>query len=147
MRTTKCSTLPCNKGTGCSETPAQSVRPRGSRRPTGILTLSLFTLLLAHLFLSPIGFGQTGTQDRSQDQDQDGWQFTVAPYLIFPWMDGKLAVRGREIDVDVSAGEIFDNLQFGAMGYLEAQKGKRGVAMSFIWPWGPPWRGFLPMLT
>jgi hypothetical protein len=63
----------------------------------------------------------------------DEWKFKLAPYLIFPWMDGKAAVRGREVDVNVSAGDIFSNLQFGGMGYFEARKGAWGFGVDAIY--------------
>jgi hypothetical protein len=42
-------------------------------------------------------------------------------------------VRGVDVDVDVSASDIFSNLQFGAMGYVVARKGDWGVGGDFIW--------------
>ena len=56
----------------------------------------------------------------AQDAPPDGgWAFVVAPYLLFPHMDGSVAVQGIPVEVDVGPGEIFDNLDFGAMLYLE----------------------------
>jgi hypothetical protein len=63
----------------------------------------------------------------------DDWKFTVAPYLMMPWMDGEVAVRGREVKVDVAPSEIFSNLQFGAMGYFEARKSKWGVGVDAVY--------------
>jgi hypothetical protein len=48
-------------------------------------------------------------------------------------MSGTTAVRGREVDVDVSASDIFSNLQFGAMGLVVARKGKWGLGGDAIW--------------
>jgi hypothetical protein len=48
-------------------------------------------------------------------------------------MSGTTAVRGREVDVDVSASDIFSNLQFGAMGLVIARKGKWGLGGDAIW--------------
>ena len=59
----------------------------------------------------------------------DRWEYVVAPYLIFASMDGTSAVRGREVEVDVSPSDIFENLQFGAMGYLGARKGNWGFGV------------------
>ncbi len=70
--------------------------------------------------------GSTGTSS-------DGWKFTAAPYLLIPWMDGKVAVRGRDHEVDVSPGAIFGNLQFGAMGYFEARKGSWGTGIDAVY--------------
>ncbi len=51
--------------------------------------------------------------------DADGWNFIVAPYLLFPHMSGDVAVRSIPAEVDVGPSDIFDNLDFGAMLFLE----------------------------
>ena len=63
----------------------------------------------------------------------DGWKFTVAPYLLIPWMNSTVAVRGRDHEVDVSPGSIFENLQFGAMGYFEGRKGSWGTGVDAVY--------------
>jgi hypothetical protein len=63
----------------------------------------------------------------------DKWDVTVAPYFMGAAMSGTTAVRGREVDVDVSASDIFSNLQFGAMGLVVARKGKWGLGGDAIW--------------
>ena len=63
----------------------------------------------------------------------DKWDVTVAPYFMGAAMSGTTAVRGREVEVDVSASDIFSNLQFGAMGLVVARKGKWGLGGDAIW--------------
>ena len=63
----------------------------------------------------------------------DEWQFTLAPYLMVPWMNGETAVRGKEVEVDVGPSQIFSNLQFGVMGYFEARKSKWGVGVDAVY--------------
>jgi hypothetical protein len=63
----------------------------------------------------------------------DEWQVYVAPYLMGAGMNGVTAVRGAEVDVDLSASDIFSNLQFGAMGLIVARKGGWGVGADLIW--------------
>ena len=63
----------------------------------------------------------------------DKWEVTVAPYFMGAAMSGTTAVRGREVDVDVSASDIFSNLQFGAMGLVVARKGNWGFGGDAIW--------------
>jgi hypothetical protein len=63
----------------------------------------------------------------------DGWDVTVAPYFMGAAMSGSTTVRGREVEVDVSASDIFSNLQFGAMGLVVARKGKWGLGADAIW--------------
>jgi hypothetical protein len=63
----------------------------------------------------------------------DKWDVTVAPYFMGAAMSGTTAVRGREVEVDVSASDIFSNLQFGAMGLVVARKGNWGFGGDAIW--------------
>lgn len=66
--------------------------------------------------------------------DASGWQFTVAPYLLAPALDGDVTLRGRDLGVDLSRGDIFSNLNLGFMGYFEASKDRRwGVAADVIY--------------
>jgi hypothetical protein len=62
-----------------------------------------------------------------------GWDVTVAPYFMGAAMSGSTTVRGRDLDVDVSASDIFSNLQFGAMGLVVARKGNWGFGADAIW--------------
>ena len=48
---------------------------------------------------------------------------------MFASMDGTSVVRGREIEVDVSPSDIFENLQFGVMGYFGTRKGNWGFGV------------------
>lgn len=67
-------------------------------------------------------------------QAQTGdWNVVVAPYLMGASMSGNTTVRGREVEVDVPASEVFSNLQFGAMGLMIAKKGHWGFGADVIW--------------
>jgi hypothetical protein len=69
-------------------------------------------------------------------QDSGGgtpFEFTVAPYLLFPTMTGDVTLRGRTVGVDLGPGEIFANLEFGLMGYFRVSKGKWGVAFDGLY--------------
>jgi len=63
----------------------------------------------------------------------DSWKVTIAPYFMGAAMNGTTAVAGQEVRVDMSASDIFKNLQFGAMGLVVARKGDWGVAGDAIW--------------
>lgn len=69
----------------------------------------------------------------AQSQATDAWKVTVVPYLMGASMGGSSAVKGQELDVDLSASDIFSNLQFGAMGLVTARKGDWGVGGDAIW--------------
>lgn len=74
----------------------------------------------------------SGTSAQAQ-APTDEWQVTLSPYLMGASMSGVSALRGVEVDVDVSASDVFSNLQFGAMGFVVARKGNWGVGGDFIW--------------
>lgn len=91
------------------------------------------TLPAAAAVLALLSFPVSGQSQPGTAAQPDGWQVTVAPYLMLPWMDGKTALRGLEVDVNVAPSEIFSNLQFGAMGAFEARKAKWGLGVDAIY--------------
>ncbi len=64
--------------------------------------------------------GVAVAQESSNTEDNSNWEFVVAPYLLFPHMDGSVTIGRIPIDVDVSPSEVFESLDFGFMLYLEA---------------------------
>jgi hypothetical protein len=48
-------------------------------------------------------------------------------------MGGTTTLRGIEVETNLSASDIFSNLQFGAMGMVVARKGNWGVGGDAIW--------------
>ncbi len=103
--------------------------PNRCRRVRPIVRSTMATVMLLSMIIYPALAQSKGSSGTSSDE----WQFTVAPYLILPWMDGKTAVRGHEVEVDVGPSQIFDNIQFGAMGYFEARKGAWAVGVDAIY--------------
>jgi len=93
----------------------------------GASTRISFLCMLAVVIAASSVCGQTA------GGSSDPWKFKAVPYLIMPWMDGKVAVLGREVDVNVGPGDIFSHLQMGAMGYFEARKGKWGFGVDAIY--------------
>src|SRR5215813_10732242 len=52
------------------------------------------------------------------------WHFLLEPYVMFPNMHGTVGLDGLpSVEVDENPGDIFSNLQIGAMLYAEAKKG------------------------
>ena len=77
--------------------------------------------------------GTAHAQSPSAPPSGDGWEFTVAPYVMGASLDGTTTVMGRDADVDVTAGDIFDHMKFGAMGMAAARKGNWGVVADAVW--------------
>jgi hypothetical protein len=64
----------------------------------------------------------TGTPDTSSIKNK--WHFLLEPYMMFPNMSGTTGLGDLpNASVDENPGDIFKNLQFGAMLYAEAHKG------------------------
>src|SRR4030095_13431237 len=56
--------------------------------------------------------------------EKSKWDFLLEPYIMFPNMHGTTGLGGLpNAQVDENPGDIFKNLQFGAMLYAEAIKG------------------------
>ena len=66
-------------------------------------------------------------------QSGDAWKVTVVPSVMGASMSGTTAVAGQELDVDMSASDIFSNLQLGAMGLVVARRGNWGVGGDALW--------------
>jgi hypothetical protein len=59
---------------------------------------------------------------RAQEPPDDGWHFLVEPYVMFPNMKGETGIGDLPpLHVDEDPQDIFDNLQMGAMLFLEAR--------------------------
>src|SRR5262245_53303105 len=62
------------------------------------------------------------------------WTFAVAPYFWGAGLQGDVGLFGREpVHVDMSFGDIFDNLRFGGMIVGEAHNGTWGVFGDLIY--------------
>lgn len=64
------------------------------------------------------------TMAQEEDKKEKQWNFTVAPYLLMPNMNGDVGLGPVMVNVDANPGEIFDNLDFGMMLYFEASSDK-----------------------
>jgi opacity protein-like surface antigen len=68
----------------------------------------------------------------AQQPASDAWQVTVTTYLMGAAISGTTGVRGVEAQVDLSASDVFSNLEFGAMGIVAARKGNWGIGTDVI---------------
>lgn len=94
--------------------------------------LSLFCFIT--LFFYGFTQGQNETPDiDAVPQDDSGWNFIAAPYLLFPGMNGQVAMKGIPVDVDLSTGDIFENLDFGMMLYFEANNDKWALTFDALY--------------
>lgn len=72
------------------------------------------------------GTGGIDTDTTYVEAPSSKWQFTVIPYLWLMGINGKTTIKGRTADLDVSFGDIWDNLDFAAEVHIEAWKDRFG---------------------
>jgi len=97
------------------------------------MRLRLTALLIVSAALT-LGQPMSSHAQQPAEADEPGrWQFFVAPYFLFPYMNGTVTVRGLDIGVDANPGDIFDKVQFGAMLYFEANNGTWGISLDGIY--------------
>lgn len=86
----------------------------------------LRNLLLLIVFAQLNLFAQENTNDKK-------WEFLIEPYLMISSMNGESGIRELPpLDVDVSASDIFSNLEFGSMLYLEARTDKWVIGSDLV---------------
>src|SRR5262245_8736739 len=61
------------------------------------------------------------------ESDDPAWNWRVAPYLWAASVNGNMTVADRKLDVDMSFGDILDDLNYSIQGVVEAHKGQWGV--------------------
>jgi hypothetical protein len=91
--------------------------------------------LISRVAVLGLTFGAilTGIPPAAAQTPDDRWQITLAPYLMGAAMNGTTVVRGREAEIDVSASEVFENLEFGFMGMVAARNGDWGFAGDIVY--------------
>jgi hypothetical protein len=63
------------------------------------------------------------------DSEDEGWQFSFAPYAFLSSVDGELRARDRVVEVDRSFGDITEVLKFAAGFRVEAQEERWGLSV------------------
>ena len=94
--------------------------------------LTLFCVLAFFAFVFAQGQNQNSKTGDDSPGDS-GWNFTAAPYLLFPGMNGEIAMRGIPVEVDLSTSDIFENLDFGMMLYFEAANDKWALTFDALY--------------
>ena len=92
--------------------------------------LASMLTLTALMVFAPLANAEPASP-ASQDEQGTALEFTVAPYFLFPTMTGDVAINGIDMEVNVGPSEIFENLQFGLMGYFEVRRGSWGFGFDF----------------
>src|SRR5262245_13740874 len=89
-------------------------------------------LLTGGLFMSPAHAADVVTAPPESPPNE--WTFSVAPYFWMAGIDGSVGIFGREpVDIDMSFGDIIQDLKFGGMAVAELHNGTWGVFGDIIY--------------
>ncbi len=63
----------------------------------------------------------------AQASPDPGWEISVAPYFFLASLNGTVGVIGQRAEVSATFRDLFRNLDFAAMGQIEARKGNWSI--------------------
>jgi opacity protein-like surface antigen len=101
----------------------------------------LVTFALAALLYSPRISAQaqadlntpTPQTKEMEESTNDGWHFAFTPYIWFSGVHGEAGALGHDVSVHASFGDIFNYLNFGAMGMFETSYKRVLMPVDFMW--------------
>jgi hypothetical protein len=76
----------------------------------------------AALFSTILFLGLHASVAQAAGSDSDAWQFEITPYLFASGLEGTAGVQGVTANIDMSFGDIFENLDSGFLALFEARK-------------------------
>jgi opacity protein-like surface antigen len=90
------------------------------------------TYLIAIVVLPVVSAGWP-VQGQEATSPSDEWEIRLMPYVWMLGLDADATVSGLSGSVDLTFGDVLDNLDMTAMGRLEAWKGKWGVTFDGLY--------------
>ena len=93
---------------------------------TGCSNLSAIAFLLTVFIALPV-YGEEAT-NLSKD-----WEFRLMPYVWIPTMKANSTINGLSGTVKLNPSDVIEYLDFGAMGRVEAWKGKWGFSFDGLY--------------
>jgi hypothetical protein len=78
-------------------------------------------------------FSVSYVETESPPEKEKTWHFTVAPYVIFPFMNGSLTLANQTVDVNLKTGDILKRLNWALMLYFEATHPKFAIATDLLY--------------
>lgn len=96
--------------------------------------ISIRYLFVSLLTFSALLHGENGlASTENTGAEEDEWITWVTPYLWGLSLDGDAQVGDKKGDVDISFSEILDDINIGAMGFIDARKGRVGYFINPIY--------------
>ncbi len=93
----------------------------------------LATALLAAAPLSRAGESYTPAPEITPAAESSGWEFSGAIYAPLMGLEGDIGVAGLTTSVDLSFGDILEELDGGATAAFEARYDRWSITGDFIW--------------
>jgi len=78
-------------------------------------------------------FGGTAPSPAATTPPDDDWHVGVTPYIWFAGLHGAVGVRGHDIGLHASFGDVFSYLNIGLMGEVEARKKRVLLVTDLMW--------------
>jgi hypothetical protein len=66
-------------------------------------------------------------------EKQKIWHFKLAPYVIFPFMNGSMTLANQTVDVDLNTGDILKRLDWFLTLYFEARHPKFAIITDLLY--------------
>jgi len=79
------------------------------------------------------GTANTGTKPENQGSSGDGWHVDVVPYIWFAGVHGTAGVAGHDASIHADFSQVFNYLDLGAMGAVEARYNRILIPVDFMW--------------
>ncbi|MGB0123446.1 MAG: hypothetical protein WA419_22500 [Silvibacterium sp.] len=70
---------------------------------------------------------------QSAPAPDNDWHFAITPYIWFAGLHGTVGALGYDSSVHASFGDVFEYLNIGLMGAVEARKGRILLPVDFMW--------------
>ena len=87
----------------------------------------VIVILMTFMFVHPsMGQAQEGN-------NEEGWNFLIAPYLFVPFISGEIGVKDYSADFNKGPGELIETLDFAVMLYLEASNPQWALIMDALY--------------
>lgn len=110
-------------------------------RPWRARNVAAAALALAFTIAAPEAWAQTGGENAPRPRDGTpqgeagaggGWTLEMTIYLWATGIDGDVGIRGRTAEIDISFGDLIENVDGALMLAFEARKKRWGIGTDLI---------------
>jgi len=114
-----------------------------SKRKTYLLTFAGFLALAvcvpaiaqqsAEIVSPDLAASTPGSTPQNTPAADDNWHIGITPYIWFAGLHGTVGALGYDSSVHAGFGDVFEYLNIGLMGAVEARKGRILLPVDFMW--------------